>query len=153
MRLVSVSVFLVLSLIAALHVYWGAGGLWPGDDVRSLIDAVIGDPRFEAMPPARMIYIVAALIFSCGVFALIATSRVAGPLRFIAKSAVAVISAVFVMRGASGYFLPEAVRAQLTEPFATYDRIFYSPLCLVLGAAFFILFFARAQSQSTEARA
>ena len=32
----------ILAVVAALHVYWGFGGFWPGHDSRSLADTVVG---------------------------------------------------------------------------------------------------------------
>ncbi|MEW5854033.1 MAG: DUF3995 domain-containing protein, partial [Myxococcota bacterium] len=33
-----------LALVAALHVYWAAGGKWPGTDDESLARTVVGGP-------------------------------------------------------------------------------------------------------------
>ena len=142
-RILATSAFIVLSLIAALHVYWGFGGLWPSGDTRSLIDTVIGDPRMTQMPSTAMTLVVAALIFANGVFALAANARAPRLVRLFIKTAIATIALVFVARGVAGYALPESIRARMSEPFATFDQLLYSPLCLVLGAAFVVLFFAR----------
>lgn len=150
MQVLAKLVFIGLSLIAALHVYWGFGGLWPADDVRSLIDTVVGDPRMTQMPSTALTLVVAALIFASGVFALAAQARASRIVRLFVKAAVATIALVFVGRGVSGYALPEDIRSRLSEPFATYDQLFYSPLCLVLGAAFVALFFARPIDRKPE---
>lgn len=143
MKPVAIVVFCVLTVIAALHAYWGLGGLWPGNDVRSLIDTVIGEPRMNAMPPAWMTFAVTGLIFLSGVFALSSTARGPRIIRLFIKAAIAFIAFIFLARGVSGYALPAEVRARLSEPFATYDQLYYSPLCLILGMAFVALFFAR----------
>lgn len=143
MKPLAILVFGVLTVIAALHAYWGLGGLWPGSDVRTLIDAVIGDPRMNAMPPAWMTFVVTALIFSSGVFALLSTVRAPRFVRLFIKAAVAFIALIFLARGVSGYALPASIRAGMSEPFATFDQLYYSPLCLILGIAFVALFFAR----------
>lgn len=143
MKTVAILVFGVLTVIAALHAYWGLGGLWPGNDVRSLIDTVIGDPRMNAMPPAWMTFVVTGLIFLSGVFALLSTVRAPRLIRLFVKAAIAFIALIFLARGVSGYALPAAIRAGLSEPFASYDQLYYSPLCLILGMAFVALFFAR----------
>jgi hypothetical protein len=151
MQILAKLVFVVLSLIAALHMYWGFGGLWPAADTRSLIDTVVGDPRMTQMPSRTLTLIVAALIFASGVFALAANVQAARILRLFIKAALATIALVFIARGVSGYALPGAIRARMSEPFATYDQLFYSPLCLGLGAAFVLLFFARpAGGQQSE---
>ncbi len=143
MKVVSRTVFVVLAVIAALHVYWGFGGLWPAADLRSLIDTVIGDPRMTEMPSRLLTLVVAGLIFAAGAFALTANLQAPRLLRVFFKIAIATIAIVFVVRGVSGYALPESIRARLSEPFAAYDQLIYSPICLVLGAAFALLFFAK----------
>ena len=52
----------------------------------------------------------------------------------------AVATLVFAGRGIAGYV--PVWRARFPrEPFATYDRRYYSPLCLILAAAFAALLF------------
>jgi di/tricarboxylate transporter len=143
-------VFIVLSLIAALHVYRGFGGLWPAADTRSLIDTAVGDPRMRQMPSTAITLVVAALIFASGVFALAAQARASRIVRLFIKAAITTTALVFVGRGVSGCALREDIRSRLSNPFATYDQLFYSPLCLVLGAAFLALFFARPIDLRTE---
>jgi hypothetical protein len=150
MKALSWITFVLLAAIAALHVYWGLGGLWPAQDLRSLIDTVIGDPRLNTMPPLWATLIVAGLIFASGAFALLALAPAGRLVRFFIKSAIAVITATFLARGASGYLLPEAIRSQMSEPFATYDQLYYSPLCLMLGTAFVSLFTAKPRGQYKE---
>ena len=41
---IAIAISAILGAIAALHLYWAAGGLWPGRSPRELIDAVIGPP-------------------------------------------------------------------------------------------------------------
>jgi hypothetical protein len=63
-----------------------------------------------------------------------------------AVSAIAVlhaagIAAVFLGRGLAGY--TSARRRRFPEqPFATYDRLAYSPLCLMLGAGYLTILVA-----------
>lgn len=67
-RIIGWALFCTLSLIAVIHVYWAMGGLWPAQTVEGLIHTVIGDPRFERMPPAWMTIAVAiALLTACWV--------------------------------------------------------------------------------------
>ncbi|MFZ1815261.1 MAG: DUF3995 domain-containing protein [Rhizobiaceae bacterium] len=48
------------------------------------------------------------------------------------------LGAVFLLRGVIGYMPPFRARFS-AQPFATLDKRFYSPLCLVIGAAYFLL--------------
>lgn len=140
MRSLAFVTFAVLAVIAGLHAYWGFGGLWPAKTVRGLIDTVIGAPDMQRMPSVLLTCIVAGLIFAAGLFALAAQGILyAGP-RWFVRIALGVIAFVFIGRGAAGYLLPAGIGQ--SEPFATLDRLYYSPLCLALGAAFAALLIA-----------
>lgn len=149
MKLLSICLFLLLSAIAALHAYWGLGGLWPGTTVQELIDTVVGDPRLSVMPPPLMTLIVAGLIFCAGCIALAMTRLLAiGPV-WLARIGVIVLAAIFILRGLLGFFLNWRGIEQ-TEPFATYDYLYYSPLCILIGAGFLILAFHRTSTSSQK---
>lgn len=150
MRILAIIMFAVLTLIAAIHVYWRFGGLWPATDTRALIDTVVGDPRMTKMPSTSITLVVAGLIFASGAFALAARLPAAKIFRMFIKTAIATIAFVFIARGVSGYALSGPIRARMSEPFASYDQLFYSPLCLALGAAFVLLFFARPSGGNKE---
>ncbi len=61
--------------------------------------------------------------------------------RWLTLLAGAGIAAVLLGRGAAGY--TSAWRQRFPEePFATYDRLAYSPLCLVLGAGYLAILIA-----------
>ena len=137
MKLLSVIVFLVLSTIAALHVYWAVGGLWPGGNERELIDTVIGDGAMTHMPPMMMTLVVAGLIFATALIALVNGGVQFGP-SWLVKIAAVGAGLVFLGRGVAGYFF-ETVAWAPVEPFATLNRVYYSPLCLAIGVAFFFL--------------
>lgn len=142
LKLIAFGIFLVLTLVSALHVYWALGGLWPASSPEALSQMVVGDPRFDRMPPANLTLMVAGLIFSAGIVAL-ARARVV-PLPFVRLWGLGalVLALVFLSRAgygiavASGIIVPEV---PLTEPFATLDWQFYSPLCLLIGVGFVVL--------------
>ncbi|MEM9599881.1 MAG: DUF3995 domain-containing protein [Pseudomonadota bacterium] len=141
-KMVGWGLFGVLSLIAVLHVYWGLGGLWPADSVRELIDLVIGDSRFERMPPAWMTLIIAGLIGAAGWFALEAS----GTLSILPKRLVTIATwgliIIFALRGLSTYAFAVGLREvspYATQAFQRYDAILYAPLCMAIAAAFVFL--------------
>ena len=142
-------VFIVLGMIALLHVYWGVGGLWPADDLRGLIDTVMGDPRMEVMPPLWATMIVAALIAAAGYIALErAAISTLLPKRMV-KLGAWVLFVIFTLRGLSSYVFAAGVYGNgiaLSEPFATYDVWLYGPLCLLIGAGFLYLALSKARS-------
>ncbi|WP_417492682.1 DUF3995 domain-containing protein [Maricaulis sp.] len=125
-------VFITLSLIAALHAYWGAGGLWPAATEADLVRTVIGISRSPTMPASATTFVVALLIFAAAGFAF-----VRGVLGFdsliFTRIPLAVIALVMLARGIYAYMPGPFSRA--TEPFATLNAAYFSPLVLILGLA------------------
>jgi len=136
MTLLALVIFAVLSAVAGLHVYWAMGGLWPGRDVQQLADTVIGDAKRRAMPPTALTLLVAVLIFAAGVLPLLHLSGLPfGLPAWLTRAGLWALVLVFFGRGAVTYIL-RAQAAAMTEPFATLNRRYYSPLCLALGMGF-----------------
>lgn len=126
-------------MIAVLHAYWAWGGLWPGHDEASLAKTVIGAPGLETMPPAGLTAMVALLIFIAGLLPLIFVSS--APSSLLAKlawMAMVLLAAIFLVRGVLA-FTPIFRGRHPQEPFATLDRRFYGPLCLLIGAAYVLV--------------
>ena len=114
--------------IAALHVYWGLGGTWPERNAADLARAVVGDGRTR-MPPPWTCFGVALLLLIVAVWpwAMLARPH-SQPLLVVGI----VAGAIFFVRGSAGYSPRWRARFS-TEPFATRDMQFYSPLCLLLA--------------------
>ncbi|MGN8020711.1 DUF3995 domain-containing protein [Phyllobacterium sp. 22229] len=135
-------VFIVLTIVAALHLYWGFGGLWPARDPLSLARAVVGSKGIARMPSRGVTVVVAVLIFTAGVLAPMQLSIIpallpAGLLRF----GILVLTVIFLARGSLS-FTAFFRNRQAEEPFLTLDRRYYGPLCLAIGAGFAVLLFA-----------
>jgi hypothetical protein len=129
----------VLILIAALHAYWGFGGLWPGRDAADLSARVTGFAATQAPPPPGASFVVAALLAYCALVALVLGGLVPSPIPFFLLGPSAItITLVFAVRGIAGY-MSAWRRLTPVQPFARLDRLFYSPLCLLIGAGFFTL--------------
>jgi hypothetical protein len=129
----------VLTLIAALHAYWGIGGIWPGTDPKSCARAVGGFAGAETMPSAGACFAVAAMIASAALVALAAAGVFASRFdRLPLAGAALFVALVFLFRGVLG-FTPMWRRLTPELPFARLDVRYYSPLCLLLGAGFAIL--------------
>jgi Protein of unknown function (DUF3995) len=129
----------LMAAIALLHGYWAAGGLWPGRSRAELAAIVVGRPRMTDMPPFAMsatvtVFLagIAAWPFLIGPF----VARTIAPQLAVAGNLV--LAAIFLLRGLAGY-TPAMASRHSAEPFARYNRILYSPLCLILGAGFLIL--------------
>ncbi len=144
MRVLGITIFSILSIIAAIHVYWGLGGLWPGGTEQALINTVLGNPRATSMPSSEVTFIVAFLIFSAGLVALIASRIIIPKLSTLAKVPAFVLMLIFMARGAIALFIGlRSPDLPITEPFRTYDLWMYSPLCLIIGVSFGVLVFYR----------
>jgi hypothetical protein len=139
MTTLALVMFLALALIAATHAAWGFGVRWPAQDERDLVALVVGRTGATRMPARSECLAVAAAIFAAGVVALAVADIVALPLpATLVTAAAAAIAAVFAGRGVAAY-LPAWRRRFSQEPFATLDRSWYAPLCLLFALAFALL--------------
>ncbi len=135
MACVATPIAIVLSAVAAVHFYWAFGGLWPGHDPKSLAAAVIGDPRLKRLPAPRVTFAVAAAIALAAAWPLMSPLL---PFPALMPLGTLLLAAVFLARGFAGY-APFFRRRHSLQPFARFNRWFYSPLCLALGAGFLYL--------------
>lgn len=118
-----------LAAVAALHVYWAFGGLWPGADVESLVRTVVGVKDMRAMPSRPLTLAVAAALVAAGLpplakALLLPTFLPAG----LVQACLLLVGAIFALRGVAPY-LPLG-KQHPVEPFATLDRHLYGPFCL-----------------------
>jgi hypothetical protein len=143
MTAVAVIVFVVLAVIAALHAAWGFRLFWwPAADERGLTALVVGRTGQTRMPDTPACLVAAAAILVAGLVALALADIIdIGAPRLVTAVGVLVV-AVFAGRGVATY-LPVWRRRFAQQPFATMDRRFYGPLCLLLAAAFALLVLAR----------
>ena len=131
-----------VSIIAVLHASWGLGNHWPADSREQLAKAAVGTPGITRMPSPAQCFAVAAILTGVASWPLFAAGLLveAWP-RWLTLLAGAGIAAVFLGRGIAGY--TSVWRSRFPEePFATYDRRYYSPLCLVLGAGYVAILIA-----------
>ena len=130
-----------MTAIAALHAYWATGGLWPGASPADLSNIVVGRVEARTMPRPKLTALVAAMIAAAAAWPLLLAPLVS---RYLAPELAALgsyaLAAVFLLRGVAG-FTPWMAKRHSAEPFANYNRKYYSPLCLALGAGFLILAF------------
>jgi hypothetical protein len=139
MTVLALLLAVVLTLIAALHVYWGIGGIWPGSDPKSCARTVAGFAGIETMPSMTASFAVAAAIIASALVALALGGLFASPFDEVPLAGAALfISLVFLGRGIAG-FTPAWRRLTPEMPFARLDMRYYSPLCLAIGAGLAIL--------------
>ena len=124
---------LVLAVIAALHAYWGFGGVWPGRDAADCARRVGGFRGARTMPSPAPSFAVAAIAVAASIpLIMLGPLGTASSLPALAGLAVAL---VFLARGIAG-FTPAWRRLTPEQPFASLDVRFYSPLCLAIGCGF-----------------
>ena len=139
MMLLAIAVAAVIFALALLHAFWGFGGVWPAADSESLSRTVTGFEHRQRMPPPAASFIVSAWLLYTAVLALVLGGVIDSPFPyFLLGPSALTTTLIFLARGVIGY--TKAWR-RLTpmEPFASFDRLLYSPLCLLLGAGFFTL--------------
>ena len=139
-QLIAAVVGIALLTIALAHLLWGFGIMWPIRDEQLLARTVVGLPGITRMPAKWMSLGVALFAFAACVIAFSVADPASGglPLTLLALAA----GLGFLARGAVGYTVWWASRTP-EEPFRTFDRRNYSPLCLALGVGFIILVLMR----------
>jgi hypothetical protein len=136
---IATALTLLLAAIAGLHAYWGRGGLWPAASEDELVATVIGNASARRMPSPGLCLAVTLAIAVTAIWPLLlAQGPSAGTPRLLIFLSGFAITAVFLLRGIAG-FLPAWRRLHPREPFASNDRRYYSPLCLLIAAGYAIL--------------
>ncbi len=139
MTLVAPGISIILFSIAVLHAAWAFGALWPAKDEQALVDTVIGSPGLTKMPGRLLTLIAAAGIAAAGICAPWGAGLIELPLPdWMQATSVPILMLIFGLRGVSSYAAGSIWRR--TEPFATLDRRYYAPLCLLLALGFGLIF-------------
>lgn len=122
---------IMLGAIAIIHALWGLEIWVPIRDEEQLARSVVGAKDVTRMPGAIPCFLVVAGL--CAMIAALWMDHL-GISRIILWGA----ALVFFGRGLIAY---TAFWRRMTpeQPFATYDRRYYAPLCLALGAGFAII--------------
>jgi hypothetical protein len=136
-KIISVFLIAVLVVLATLHAYWGAGGRWPGHDERSLVERVIGRTRNMRMPGLAACMLVAAALLGAAALAALQGNVIAIDLGVqgarLTRIALWIVFVVFALRGLAG-LIPSVFAYAHGTPFVLLNRVFYSPLCLLVAA-------------------
>ncbi len=121
----------VLFLLAAIHLYWGFGGRWPGHDEASMVEHVVGRTR-GMKAPSIVASTAVALALTVGGGLVLATLFPPTPVEPLLKSARWALLAVFAGRGLATY-VPAVFRYAEGTPFWLLNRRAYGPLCLAIA--------------------
>jgi hypothetical protein len=128
----------VLLAIAGLHVYWAAGGRWPGHDAAALNAMVVGDRPGASMPPRLVTLAVGAGISGIALGALAARGLIALPLPGGVRVLTWIAAGVLAARGLGGFFEPRLRPHTIALPYGRLNRWIYSPLCIALAAGLIV---------------
>ena len=139
MDILAISLSIILTIIALVHLSWALGSTWPGKDETDLARTVVGIKGKTKMPPRWQSALVAGIIFATAFWPLMWRALID---YFVPQGMVWAgmfgIATAFAIRGVLGYLPPISTR-HTEQPFATYNRRYYSPLCLALAAGFALL--------------
>ena len=129
---VAITVAVALAALAALHVYWAAGGRWGAS---AAVPEVGGASAFT---PGRAATLVVAALLSCAAALVLwraGVFRVSGLPRVVPSVGVWGVAAVFALRAVGDFRLFGLFRKPSQSRFARNDRWLYTPLCLALALA------------------
>lgn len=142
-QFLGITIFTLLASVAALHVAWGFGVVWPAKNERQLVSWVVGAKGMAKMPSLAQCLAAGAGIFVFGLIALLLGNALNSPLPPRWITMIGMLTAfVFAGRGIAGYF-PAWRRRFPLEPFATFDQYSFAPLCLALATGYAGLVFFR----------
>ena len=124
----------VFAGLGALHAYWALGGLWPGKDLESLGDIVLGGPAGTRVPGPAACLAVSAVLGVGSVTVLASAGWFGQTVQPIARILALVGASVLTIRGVLGFFDTRLRPGTRGSRFARLNVVLYSPLCLVLAA-------------------
>jgi hypothetical protein len=135
MRLLALLVGSILTLLAALHLYWALGGRWSlGAAVPEL------DGRATIRPGPLACSAVAALLLAAALLLLGRGGVVSLPLpRWLVIAGTWTVGLVFVLRAIGDFRFFGLFRHITRTTFARNDALLYTPLCLLLAAGSFVV--------------
>ena len=123
--------FAVVFALSLIHFRWSRGSHWPEESEAALARSVVGDGR-RRMPSRIACLAVSSVLALVALWPLCVVDRAS---ELAIRQVSMVIAGTFVARGIAGY----TVRWRqhfYDEPFASRDKRYYSPLCLVLGLGY-----------------
>ena len=139
MSFIGGALIVVLSALAALHLYWGLAGFWPGTDARSLTQRVAGTNGARASQLGPCVMVATALLAAAAIVLLGQGGVPEGFLALVIYGGYATLILVFGLRGLAPYVTPAFNYARET-PFFALNRLYYAPLCLIMAAGLIVDF-------------
>ena len=130
--------FTILSLICAIHVYWGFGGNW---GIRESLPERNGSKAFQ---PGRIATLVVAVVFGyMALFYLIRIGQLPELDHFVPHwlwlYGLWLFAGIFLLRAVGDFRYVGFFKKVRNSRFAQLDTKFYSPLCVLLSLNTFLL--------------
>lgn len=140
MLIVTIALVVIFLAIAILHGMWGFQNWWPEQGEQKLARRVVGRQGIKRMPAPVQCFAVTAVMFGAAILVLLLGGLWSLPILpvWLTRWAGMALAAGLLLRGLVGFtgfwarLLPE-------EPFRTFDRRYYSPLCLLLAVGIAVL--------------
>ncbi len=126
-------IFIVMSFVAIIHIYWLKGGIWPGKNKQDLMDKVLG--KVVNVPGTFSYIFVICCFFIMAILPVIDYFN----LYVISKTIFLILAIIFLLRAIS-MFIPQIAK-KATKIFLEYNKKFYSPLCFSISISYFYLYF------------
>ncbi len=134
-RILTVGLVLVFAMLSALHVFWAAGGRTGGG---AAIPRQGGEALFRPSPLGTLA-VALALAAAAVAVAAAAGWRGAGRARRAGRVLTATIGVLFLLRAAGDFRYVGFFKSAGEEPFRSWDTWLFSPLCLGIAAAAFLV--------------
>ena len=129
-------IFIVMTMVTFIHVYWLQGGLWPGKNHKDLIDKVIG--RGEEMPGTIAYIFVLFVFIAMALFPVALYFKIDLAMAGYEKYLILFFAVIFALRAVS-MSIP-IIGNRATKVFLQYNKKYYAPLCLSVSIGYFFLF-------------
>jgi hypothetical protein len=134
-RMLGIVLALIFTLLSFLHLYWAAGGRFG----RGVAVPTVGGKRLMNPSPVGTILVAAALLAA----ALVVLGRLkfwgAGVPGWIFYAGTWVLSVLFLLRSIGDFRYVGFFKSVSGTDFARWDTILFSPLCLFIAAAAFLI--------------
>lgn len=121
---------LIFVILAALHVAWGIGSPWPAKSHADLVELVVGLPRDKPFPGFIACQAVAVCFLAAGVMVILAATNQPS---IWSRIAIYGLASLFTLRTIAGYAEPYLRPWTTKLPYHHWNRVLYSPLCLLLA--------------------
>ena len=132
----TIYIFIVMSMITVIHVYWLQGGLWPGKNYKDLVDKVLGSG--DKMPGTVAYVFVLFVFIGMALFPLALYFKIDLGIEGYEKYVSLFFAVVFAIRAVI-MFIPVS-KNQITNIFLEYNKKYYAPLCLSLSISYLYLY-------------